>query len=654
MKKIFNITKNLGAWTFFLGCSSLCLEAMAEVSHEAIAAVSEAPAEAEAIVVTGTRSARQISEAPVRTELIDQKAIRRSGADNLQDLLEEAPQLNIERAFGRSGLQLRGLDSKYTLIVVDGQRVSGRVGGIQDLSLLPAEQLERVEIVRGTASMLYGADAIGGVVNLISRQPTEPFSARGRAAYGSRNTADLSAEVGGKLDTLSLSANAGYHRDDGYDLTADSPQRLGPGFEQLNLGQRAKWQPTRRFSLEQRVNYVFRDASAIDATGGGAVLDRGSRIQTLNTLLRPEYEIDDAHSIAFRAGYSLYDDRFRLDQRGDDALDQRQDTRQHLAEFGVQSSHLLGGRHLLTAAVEGFVESLASGRLEPGDAQRGRFGALIQDEWALSDDPLWVLVPGVRVDHDTRFGTYPSPRIALRFDPSERVQTRMSYGWGFRAPNFRELFLDFQNPGAGYLIEGNPDLEPERAQSADFSVEAQALSWLRLSAAGFFTHLDQLIQTVPEDVAAGGTQRFVYENVERAYIAGAELGVELALGKQVSLGGSYSFLRARDRSAGRPLEGRPQHRGSAKLSWTAPFGTSLVARVAITGERPFFQDIDGDGEEEQRTADRYALADLRVHHDFVAGLRVFALAENLLDAGEAEFLPIAPRTFSGGVEFSYP
>ncbi len=604
------------------------------------------------VVVTGTRTRRRLADTPVATQRISQAEVRESGADNLQDLLEEVPHLNLERSFGRAGLQLRGLDSKYTLIVVDGQRLTGRVGGIQDLTLLPAEQVQQVELVRGAASMLYGADAIAGVVNIITRMPDKPFEARGRLAYGSRNTVDGHAEVGGQIGDVSMLFGGGYHRDDGFDLDPETAAQVGPGFEQFNLVQRAVWKPSTRFTLDQRASYVFRDASAVDVSGARAVLDRKSRVQTVNVLLRPTVHFSETDALTFRAGFSHYHDVFALDQRGDDALDQSQVTSQNLLELGAEHTHILWKRHLVTAAVEGFFEDLSTERLVDGRGSRGRFAALVQDEWTLLEGPRLMLVPGVRVDHDTYFGTYPSPRIAARFDPHKTLAVRAAYAWGFRAPNFQELFLNFQNPSAGYLVAGNPDLQPERAQTYDLNVDYQPLAWLNFNVAGFFNNLSNLIQAVPQGRDADTlSQAFVYENVESAYTAGLESGVEAEVIPGGHIGVSYTYVYARDRERARALAGRPRHRATAQARYTLEATkTGALARVAVTGARPFYQDTTGVGVDEAVFADAYALFDIRLNQEIGKHFRLFVMAENILGAGDAQFLPVQPRTFSAGIE----
>jgi len=608
----------------------------------------------DAVVVTGSRTERSLGEAPVATEVISREEIQESGARDAAELLEDRPGVYLERGFAGAALELEGLPADYTLILVNGVRVPGRVNGVIDLSRFATENIERIEIVRGAGSALYGSDAIAGVVNIITRAASRPLELNGSANVGAFGRFDVTGGAGTKGKVGSLRVSGGRHASEGFDLDPSDPATTQPAFQQYDVSQRSSLNLTRGFRLDSDSEYVHRSRQGIDLSGGGAVFDRNSLTQTLSVGLRPELDFGAGTQLHLRTSYGLFQDEFELDQRGSDALDERQNTHEHLAQLGGQLDTLQGS-HLLSGGAEGSYESLETGRLATGRDHRERLGLYAQDEWTLLEDPLLVVLPGARVDLDSQFGGAPTPRLALRLDPLREITLRASYGWGFKAPDFRELYLYFENPSVGYLVQGNPDLKPERSQNIAASVELRPHRSVWFSLQGFYNLLDDRIDTTLVPSTDMGPQRFVYRNVNSALTRGftATLSVSPMAGLRLEFG--YDLTDARARGDGdQQLSGVPAQRATASLRYRAPeIGFETQWRGSFVGTRPFYQDTDGDGVDERRNAYGYASIDVRVAQRIGYGFRSFFLGENLLDAGDAEFLAMAPRTFSGGLEYEY-
>jgi outer membrane receptor for ferrienterochelin and colicins len=608
----------------------------------------------EAVVVTGSRTERSLGEAPVATEVIDRDEIEESGARDLGELLEDRPGVYLQRGVTGAAPELEGLPADYTLILVNGVRVPGRVNGVIDLSRFATENIERIEIVRGAGSALYGSDAIAGVINILTRAASRPLELSGSASVGAFGRSDLSGGAGSKGKLGSVRVSAGRHASDGFDLDTSDLATTQAASRQYDVAQRSSLNVARGLRLDSDSEYVRRSRQGIDLSAAGAVFDRSSLTQTLSLGLRPELDFGSGTRLHLRSSYGLFQDEFGLDQRGSDALDEHQNTREHLAQLGGQLDTLQGS-HLLSAGAEGSYESLETARLATGRDHRERLGLYAQDEWTLLEEPLLVLLPGARVDLDSQFGSAPTPRLALRFDPLREVTLRASYGWGFKAPDFRELYLYFENPGAGYLVQGNPDLKPERSRNIGASVELRPHRSLWFSLQGFYNLLDDRIDTALTPSADMGPQRFQYRNVNSAVTRGftATLSVSPMAGLRLEL--SYDLTDARARGDGaRKLSGVPAQRATASLRYRAPeIGFETSWRGSFVGTRPFYQDTDGDGIDERRDAYGYASIDVRVAQRLGYGFRSFFQGENLLDAGDAEFLALAPRSFSGGLEYEY-
>lgn len=604
----------------------------------------------EIIVVTGSRAERPLTESTVATEVITRADIEASGATTVAEVLEEHPGVEVYRALRGSAVRMQGLDPTYVAVLVDGQRAIGRLDGAIDLERIPVQDIERIEIVKGASSALYGSDALAGVVNIITREPERPIEARVEARYGSLDTLDLSAGLGFRTRGWHGQLSTGWHRGDGYDLSPEDVATTGDGFDHRRVAARVA-RATDRVELTATAEYLLRYLRGVDVRAGATVFDHENAIENAAASLAARWRPAERASLRASARYSLYRDQRLDDQRGTAAGDTYEETNERLAEVLIQYDDTIARRHLITLGVEGGRESLAGARIREDARERYRVAAFAQDEWLLSSAPLVHLALGGRLDLDTQFGAHAVPKLALRWDPHERVTTRASYGWGYRAPSFKELYLAFDNAGVGYRVDGNPALDPETSRSVNLGVELRAHRRAWASVSVYYNDIQDLITVdLVETGDPGAPDRFGYVNAESAYTRGLEsaLRVEPIDGLTARLG--YTFTDTRDRDAARALPGRARHRAALELGY-ARGSTRGSVRAGLAGERVFFRDMDGAYETIR--AAPYATVDARVEHEPSARVSLFAGVENLLDEGEPLYLPIAPRTFYAGASATY-
>jgi outer membrane receptor for ferrienterochelin and colicins len=274
-------------------------------------------------------------------------------------------------------------------------------------------------------------------------------------------------------------------------------------------------------------------------------------------------------------------------------------------------------------------------------------GALYaQDEWRLGAAGELAMVPAARLDLDSQFGAHATPRIAARWQAGERLVVRGSVGMGYRAPDFKELLLHFANPSAGYVVDGNPDLQPETSRSAQAGVEWQAQPWLWLSGSAYLNQLRDLITTVSEPDDGSGTLRFGYGNIGRARTAGAEAYAVATRGRAgLELG--YALTRARDLDEKRALEGVPAQRFTVTARWRDPGGFEAFVAAVGTGQRPFY--LSEDPQRATLTGRRLELR-ARIAKRFLQRYGAFVGIDNAADAGDADLDRLPPRTVYAGVE----
>jgi outer membrane receptor for ferrienterochelin and colicins len=608
--------------------------------------------ESRTIVVTGARTEQAVGDSAVATQVIRRDAIEASGAENLAELLEEQPGLQVLRSFagaGGAGVQMQGLDAKYTLILVDGQRATGRINGTIDLSRFSAEDIEQVEIVKGPASALYGSDAIAGVINIITRKTSRAREGEAHASFGSFDTHDLSGRAGLRRGRWGTGLALGWHRTRGFDRDRSDVATTGNAHNNLNLSQWTELRVRPDLKLTATADAQQRDLRGVDASATGAVFDRRNLTRTASLTLGPELTWAAPARLRLTGHLAYFDDRYMLDQRRSDDLDDVQRTRDILGQLSAQYDHLVAGRHMFTAGIEAQFEGLSTPRLEGGRGSRQRLAMFVQDEWRVRAVPRVVVVPGGRFDIDSQFGAYATPRLAVRVDPHPDLTLRASAGLGYRAPSFRELYLSFANPSAGYRVTGNPGLVPETSRGLTVGFLVRAGSFAQLEAHAFANSLRNLI-TTDTTSSAVGQSLFSYVNIGAARTRGLEAVFGLRVLRHFALDVSYTLSDTLDRARQRPLPGKPLHHGSLRLQFHhRRAGTMAQVRIGVPGRQQYYVDDDGDGVDEVVRLAPYATLDLRVAQDIFRGrMSLFLGVDNLLDAGDALYLPLVPRAFYGG------
>jgi outer membrane receptor for ferrienterochelin and colicins len=640
-------------------------ESPAETSAESMAEdkLSETSvAPEEIIVITGSRVERPLSQSTVATEVITRKEIESSGAADVADLLANQPGLEIVQGLRGSGVRMQGLDPEYVAVLVDGRRVIGRIDGALDLEGIAVGDIERVEIVKGPSSALYGSDALAGVIHIITRKPEQPITGEAKAQYGSFGALDLYTAAGSRIGAWRGRLSAGLRQGEGFDLSPDEPGTTASAYDEKQVsGQAGRTLGSVELSFSGE--YLRRDLQGVDTVPAGTVLavfDIDNVVEQAAASLDARWQPSETGRFSSALRYSLYRDQFLRNQRGSAEGDRYDETIQHLAEIMIQHADRLGASHDATAGLEATVESLSGERIGDNASERYRVAAFAQDDWRLADDPFLRLAIGGRVDVDSQFGVHATPKVALRWDPDPRVTGRLGYGWGFRAPDFKELYLEFDNFGANYQVRGNPDLAPETSQSLNAGVEVRAHRQVWASLSGFYNDIDDLIDFVTESEGGPGQPlEFTYGNVASAFTRGVETHLRLEPLAGLSVDLSYTFTDTRDRENARPLDGRARHQGTLALTYEQD-GTQAMVRTRLVGRRRFFRPVEDGSEEEDvqdevmvETADRYVALDARVAQRLFRRFTLFVGASNLLDAGDPRLSPIAPRTFYGGAQVNY-
>ncbi len=601
------------------------------------------------VVVTASRTEKKLADSPVATELVSREDLANSGAEDVAEYLQKHPGIHIVPSTFGTRIQMQGLDSKYIIILVDGEEVIGRKYGILDLSRFTTDNVERIEIVKGNMSALYGSEAIGGVINIITRKATQghQITMHGRGGQGGQYDAAGSLSMANEKWDGRISGD--WRTAEAFDLDPSDLWTTGNSNEQYSIAGNIGYQVNEDLKITARTDYMHKLAKGVDVAGA-AVLDRRSTTDTQTAGISAHWKKADYSNTIARINYSNYRDQFIYDQRGSTAMNEYQDTRQKLGLVGLQHDRYLFDNHYFSFGMESSYEKLDSERLNGGEGDRNRTAVYLQDEWEVSTDKLVILLPGLRLDDDSQFGTHFSPKLSIRHDPSDKFVLRASYGSGFRAPDFKELYLLFEHPGVGYRIVGNPDLQPETSLSGSFGVEYNPQPNIWLSLSGYRHDVKDLIQAELEPIEGDDVYRWlgVYRNVSSALLQGFDVSGRWAPVSYLSLDAGYSYLDSKDKDSSEPLEGRAKHTLTGSIGvHSGPWNYSL--RGTWTGERPFSKEGSGYGTE---MASPYLLADTRLSYQF-RSYTIFGGVNNLLDEGDNDYLPVRPRSVFAGMDMTF-
>ena len=541
--------------------------------------------EMNAVVVTATRTAKELEDVAVPTTVVPAEAMRRQGAVRLSDALANVPGLALFDDHG-TGLQVQGFDPDYTLVLIDGEPVVGRTAGTLALDRLTVHGLERVEVVRGPSSSLYGSEALAGVVNLVTAAPAE--GVRGAVGFraGSFGTTDLTAEAEAGRGPHGVRLLVNRYASGGYDLTPASFGPTAPAFADYTADLRA------RAALSEDVRFRLGARLAVqDQEGAFAGIEDGAEVRYDDLGRRTDWslhpEVEARLSRRFRLTATLYGARYRAETRhrrqADGALPYTDDFDQRYAKAEAQLDAVWSAHHLTSLGVGAADERLVGDRYGEGErpAAQQAWG-FVQHEWLASR--RLELSASARLDAHADYAARVTPKLAVLVRPAERVRLRASVGSGFKAPAFRQLYLAFTNAAAGYsvfgttrLADGIDRLDAEglleavfldparldaiRAESSvalNVGASADPAAWLGLSANVFHNDVRDLIETQPVAQKTNGQFVYGYFNLARIYTRGVEAEATLRPLQgpvhRLGLALGYQFLQARDREVVEALE----------------------------------------------------------------------------------------------------
>jgi len=666
--------------------------------------------EMQPVVVTGTRTERPYTTSPVRTNLIAREEMNRAAARDLKDVLEEQTGLAIVHDHG-AGIQVQGLDPAYTLILIDGEPVVGRTAGTLELSRIAITDVERVEVVKGPSSSLYGADALAGVVNIITEEPrtgTDGLGVNLQSRYGSYRTLDLSARL--RYSGSDVGASIAFNRKSsaGYDLTPASISPTAPPTTDYTISPKILVQlsPFTSLSVHGRV-FAGRQESDLDLEEGGTLtrMTELSRTNDWSVASKIEHSLNASTTFKGKVYVMSYNSDYSLRAASSGALHSTDPFEQTYMKAEAQVDAVLTAQHLFTAGAGYVREAVEAVRIAEGVHRATSAIAFAQHEW-IPTEALDV-VASIRFDSHSDYAERLSPKASVLLSPLSWLKVRLSAGSGFKAPTFQQLYLDFTNPAVGYSVFGSTGvidklanlqaggqvqqllvdpsklslIRPESSLSFNCGVDVAPAEMILLRVNAFRNSLKDMIETAPVAVKTNGQSVFTYFNLNRVSTQGLETELTFKPGAGMSVHFGYQYVEAIDRdvleavragriakrgSTGRlravqeseygGLFNRSSHSGTFKVYYDNPgLGFSASCRCIVRG-RYGFSDVNGNTilDDESEYAPGYALWNLSVSQRLPGRVTLQCGIENMLDKTQPQFDPsLAGRRLFCAVSVEY-
>lgn len=638
------------------------------------AVLAQSSTELDTVVVSATRVERSINDAPVRTEVLSRYELSNIHARSLKEALENIPGLQLKEIHGKSGYEasLQGLSSDQLLILIDGMPLAASTGSAVDLNQFASLDIERIEIIKGAASAQYGSSALGGVINIITREAKSGLTGSvlyDAGSYGKQNIGEHSQRIAqhhvsttleGGSQQVTGRVSADLRNTQGFDANPDTWVRQGDDSERLQVGALIQYQPQQHSSLSFEGQHFREDDRQWLPEDNGRLPNKSESIRRNRFNLGAAHRFSGGTALTLKALSERYQSYSYKQNQGYvpfDARDMRLDTDFASMQLDLPSGFLRLDSHQLQVGVEWRRESLSQlkdGVAEvgtDGDVQRQSYELFLQDDYFFSAQGELVL--GFRVQNDADFGLHSSPKAALKYrlfeQGEQQLLLRTSLGAGYRVPNLKERHYTFDHSSLGYMVTGNPNLTPEMSISYQLGLLWQMSQDSQLDVNAFYNDVNNLIQIDTQNASQiNGIRTYRYKNIDSAQTYGLETAFTTKLSTWLALTASHSFTQTHNTSTGTVLTQKPEHIARLGLDVQATERLSLILRGR-------YQSQELASTETREWSPAWITFDLKTNYRITPNLRAFAGIDNLTNeqrdfSNGNDFRPIVGRFVYAGFE----
>lgn len=537
------------------------------------------------VVVTATRRERNLKNVPITVQVITAEEIQKSQAPDFQSFLEnEFSGINFTNEGGMPNINMMGFGGKYVLFLMDGERMAGETFDNIDYDRIDLENIERIEVIKGASSSLYGSNALGGVINIITKDAQKPLELSANYLYNTQEDHKTNLSVGTKQRWGSVRVPVFYNFRQPYIIVDKEPlktykngvphySQMGElnvaGFTNYGASPKLTFDLSPKWNLSLAPSYYFSERNA----GTQSSKKLRDRYYNYSGALKSDYKITDSKTLSLSAAYDRYDKYkyYVLLNEKDKSYENS------ILRVGGQYNQSIKEKHSLVAGAEVNSDELLSFRFtntgEEAKKNAQNYALFTQQEWALSED--FTLVTGVRMDYHSLFQHYLTYRLSGMFK-IDAFTLRGGYASGFRSPTLKELYTNWFHPwGGGFQIMGNKKLTPETSHNTTFSVDFNAKKW-NITAITQFSKVKDKIALYWS--RSKDTIRYV-NHAGNTDIISSELSGTYRPSRYFRLKGSYAYyVSSNSRSDVRP------HTFTAKVEYVEQSDLKYLPNVLLSGK----------------------------------------------------------------------
>ncbi len=530
------------------------------------------------VIVTATRTQRQLSSLPLPVVLVSKKQVQQTGVIRLDEILnEQTGIITVADESGFNGVQIQGIASDYILLLIDGVPLLGRSAGNFDLSRLTVGNIQQIEVVKGPSSSLYGSEALGGVINIITEKPKE-IQLNGNASYrfASFNTHDANLQFKQKKGDFGYTFFANTLNSEGYDLRPEIPGQTVSPFENYTLNGQIHYDISDRLKLFSSARY-YRQEQEAQLFTDDVLFEGASAINEFNTHLRLDHTIAEKLQFQYEFYYTNYKASELIESPITEDVFSQSDFDQNLLRPEIRAVYRLKPQHTITGGLGYNHENLDRTFFDDKVTFNSQYGYFQYDFYPIEK---LNLILGARFDNHSEYQSQLSPKLAVNYRLGSSISLKASVGYGFKAPDFRQLYFDFINATVGYTVLGynvavekvqeldnqgqlidilfSPDqlqdpLKPE--SSIGYNLGASFTKGKFKGDLNLFRNdFENLIDTRIIARKTNGQNVFSYTNFNKIYTTGLSVNANYQLAEGLQLSAGYQLLYAKDKDKKVALE----------------------------------------------------------------------------------------------------
>ena len=492
------------------------------------------------VVVTGTLTNHILKNSPVITEVIGTNEIKSFVTSEFKEIIQTHTGIEIGNTIGRNqSAMLQGVKKNHVLILIDGERISGKVDDAIGLLQIPTSNIEKIEIVKGVFSSVYGNEAIGGVINIITKQPKDSAEINVETLFGSNKKMDYSFFANFKINNnLFLNMNGSLNKYGGTDYDKNDFFMELPEYAKEHLGFKLLFRE-KKISLNLKTEFYKDVVKYLEGTDKYNYFTNDNSNKKFTINLNGNYILNDNSN--FKVTGNISQNKHNSKEINPYGFLTRDNTNfEKIGDVKLQFTTIPYTSSILTLGVENLFEQVFSSRIENGKKKKVANIVFLEDEWSIEN---FVFSFGGRYSFNSQFGSNFSPKFSFLTKINPQFIFRTSYGKGFRAPSLIEQFIYFDHSSIGYKVIGNPNLKPETSNGFNFGFDytRDNLVWFRFNT--YFNNVENMI-----DYYVQSDSPFVlsYKNISKVLTNGIDIDIDLNPFKNFKLSFGYSFLNSED------------------------------------------------------------------------------------------------------------